>query len=126
MNKVTFPLIIAPIYRRRIVFDFTTRQGTQLFRAKSDSPRRRALSFHSPGGVNQWISKDLSCDALNHNMSRLKTGIMPYNKQIGRIVFPSAATNLTLKKVKGQGHDMVPIERACHKDHASLISMLYL
>ena len=33
---------------------------------------------------------------------------------------PRAATNLTLKKVKsqGQGHDMVPIERVCRKDHA--------
>ena len=39
---------------------------------------------------------------------------------------PRAATNLTLKKVKGQGHGMVPIERACHKDHACQISMLYL
>ena len=25
----------------------------------------------------------------------------------------------------GQGHCMVPIERACHKDHACQISMLY-
>ena len=50
------------------------------------------------------------------------------NKQIQRIVVPRAATNLTLKKVKGQGqgHDMVPIERAYHKDHACQISMLYL
>ena len=50
------------------------------------------------------------------------------NKQIRRIVVPRAATNLTLKKVKGQGqgHGMVPIERACHKDHACHISMLYL
>ena len=47
-------------------------------------------------------------------------------KQIQRIVVPRAATNLTLKKVKGQGHDMVPIERAYHKDHACQISMLYL
>ena len=30
------------------------------------------------------------------------------------------------KKVKGQGHGMVPIERACHKDHACQISMLHL
>ena len=66
MYNETFPLIIAPIYRRRIVIDVTTRRGTQLFRAKSDSPRRRALSFHSPGVVNKWISKDLSCDALIH------------------------------------------------------------
>ena len=58
----TFPLIIASIYRHRIVIDVTTRGGTQLFRAKNDSPRRRALSFHSPAFVNQWISKDLSCD----------------------------------------------------------------
>ena len=27
---------------------------------------------------------------------------------------------------KGQGHNMVPTERACHKDHACQISMLYL
>ena len=53
MYNETFPLIIAPIYRRRIVIDVTTGRGTQLFRAKSDSPRRRALSFHSPGVVNQ-------------------------------------------------------------------------
>ena len=59
MYNETFPLIIAPIYRGRIVIDVTTRRGTQLFRAKNDSPRRR-----SPGVVNQWISKDLSCDAL--------------------------------------------------------------
>ena len=25
----------------------------------------------------------------------------------------------------GQGHDMVPIERACHKDHACQISLLH-
>ena len=48
------------------------------------------------------------------------------NKQIQRIVVPRAATNLALKKVQGQGHDMVPIETACHKDHACQISMLYL
>ena len=56
--------------------------------------------------------------SLNHKM----------NKQIQRIVVPRAATNLILKKVKGQGqgHDMVPIERAYHKDHACQISMLYL
>ena len=36
-----------------------------------------------------------------------------------------AATNVTLKKVNSQGHGMVPIERACHKDHACQISMLY-
>ena len=48
------------------------------------------------------------------------------NKQIRRIVVPRAATNLTLKKVKGQGHGMVPIERDCHNDHACQISMLYL
>ena len=47
-------------------------------------------------------------------------------KQIQRIVVSRAATNLTLKKVKGQGHGMVPIERACHKDHACQISMLRL
>ena len=47
-------------------------------------------------------------------------------KQIRRIVVPSAATNLTLKKVKGQGHGMVPIESACHKDYACQIAMLYL
>ena len=64
MYYETLPLIIAPIYRRRIVIDVTTRRGTQLCRAKSDSPRRRGLSFHYPGAVNQWISKDLSCDAL--------------------------------------------------------------
>ena len=46
-------------------------------------------------------------------------------KQIRRIVVPCSATNLTLKKVKGLGHGMVPIERACHKDHACQISMLY-
>ena len=42
-------------------------------------------------------------------------------KQIRRIVVPHAATHLTLKKVEGQGHSMVPIERACHKDHACQI-----
>ena len=51
-------------------------------------------------------------------------------KQIRRIVVPRAATNFTLKKVKGQGqgqgHGMVPIERVCHKDHACQIPMLYL
>ena len=50
------------------------------------------------------------------------------NKQIRRIVIPCVAEKLTLKnvKVRGQGHSMVPIERACHKDHACQISMLYL
>ena len=33
-------------------------------------------------------------------------------------------THLTLKEVKGQGHGMMPIERACHKDPAKQISML--
>ena len=49
-------------------------------------------------------------------------------KQIRRIVVSRAATNLTLKKVKGQGqgYGMVPVERACHKDHACQISMVYL
>ena len=47
------------------------------------------------------------------------------NKQIRRIVVPRPATNLTLKWVKGQGHRMVPIERACHKDYACQISTLY-
>ena len=42
------------------------------------------------------------------------------NKQIRRIMVPRPATNLTLRLVKGQGqgHRMVPIERACHNDHA--------
>ena len=48
--------------------------------------------------------KNVQCTVL----SKLKS-----NKQIRRIVVPCAATNLTLKKVKGQGHGMVPIERAC-------------
>ena len=36
--------------------------------------------------------------------------------------------NLTLKKVKGhrQGHDMVPPERSCHKEHTCQVSKLYL
>ena len=46
-------------------------------------------------------------------------------KQIRRIVVTHAATNLTLKKVKGQGHGILPIEGACHNDHACKISMLY-
>ena len=50
------------------------------------------------------------------------------NKQIQRIVVPRSATNLTLKKVKGhrQGHDMVPPERSCHKEHTCQVSKLYL
>ena len=45
---------------------------------------------------------------------------MCINKQIEKIVVPRPATNLTLKEVKGQGqgHNMVSIESACHKDHA--------
>ena len=48
-------------------------------------------------------------------------------KQIQRIVVPRAATNLTLKKVQGQGqgHGMDPFERACHKDHACQIYIEY-
>ena len=51
-----------------------------------------------------------------------------WNKQIQRIVVPRSATNLTLKKVKGhrQGHDMVPPERSCHKEHTCQVSKLYL
>ena len=50
------------------------------------------------------------------------------NKQIQRIVVPRSATNLTLKKVKGhrQGHDMVPPERSCHKEHTCQVSKLYV
>ena len=44
------------------------------------------------------------------------------NKQIQRIVVLRAATNLTLKKVKVMAW---PMERACHKDHACQISILY-
>ena len=50
--------------------------------------------------------------------------VYKWNKQMQRIVVLRAAINLTLKKDKGQGHGMVPIERACHKDHAWKISML--
>ena len=34
----------------------------------------------------------------------------------------------TLKLVKGhgQGHDMVPSERSCHKEHTCQVSMLHL
>ena len=40
---------------------------------------------------------------------------------------PRGNNILTLKKVKGQGYGMVPnIERACHKDHACQISIIYL
>ena len=37
------------------------------------------------------------------------------------------ASNMTLKKVKGQGQGqcMVPIGGTCHKDHSCQISMLY-
>ena len=45
------------LYRRHIVIDVTTRRGTQLFRAKSDSPRRRALSFHSPALLTNEFSR---------------------------------------------------------------------
>ena len=120
MNKVTFPLKIAPIYRRRIVTSQLAK-GRNSFEQKVIVPGAGHYRFIVPA----VLTNDQGF-TINHNMSRLKTGIMPYNKQIRRIVFPSAATNLTLKKVKGQGHDMVPIERACHKDHACLISMLYL
>ena len=53
---------------------------------------------------------------------------MKVDKQIQRIVVPRSATNLTLKKVKGhrQGHDMVPPERSCHKEHTCQVSKLYL
>ena len=47
------------------------------------------------------------------------------NKQIRRIMVPRPATNLTLKYVQGQGHRMLSIGRASHKDHACQISMLY-
>ena len=46
-------------------------------------------------------------------------------KKIRRIVDPRVATYSTLKKVEGQGHSMVPNGRACHKDHACQVSMLY-
>ena len=36
------------------------------------------------------------------------------NKEIRRIVVPRQATNMTLKKVEGQGQFMVPLERTCH------------
>ena len=45
----------------------------------------------------------------------------PARQQIRRIVVPHPATNLTLTQIKGQGHGMVSIERACHKDHACQI-----
>ena len=48
------------------------------------------------------------------------------NKQIQRFMVPHPATTLTLKYVTGQGHDMMSIERASHKDYACQISMLYL
>ena len=50
------------------------------------------------------------------------------NKQIQRIVVPPSATNLTLKWVKGQrqGHDMVPSERSCHKEHTCQVSKFYM
>ena len=40
---------------------------------------------------------------------------------------PPHGNKFDLEKVKGegQGHSMVPIERACHKDHACQVSMLY-
>ena len=47
------------------------------------------------------------------------------DKQILIIVVSRAVTIFTLKKVKGQGQDMAPIKRACHKDHTCQISMLY-
>ena len=36
---------------------------------------------------------------------------------------PASGNNFDLEE--GQGHDMVPIESACHKDHACQISLLY-
>ena len=76
-----------------------------------------------------WFSSEISvapcpiCIASNASLASLK---MYMYKQIQRIVVPRSATTLTLKKVKGQGHGMASLERACHKDHACQISMLYL
>ena len=38
---------------------------------------------------------------------------------------PPPGNNFDLEVCKGQGHGMVPNYRACHKDHACQISMLY-
>ena len=40
---------------------------------------------------------------------------------------PPRGNKFDFEKVKGegQGHGMVPIERACHKYHACQVSMLY-
>ena len=40
---------------------------------------------------------------------------------------PPPGNKFDLEMVKGQGHGhrMVPIERACHNDHACQVSMLY-
>ena len=46
------------------------------------------------------------------------------NKQIQRIV-PGNNFDLEVGQGEGQGHGMVSIERASHKDHACQISMLY-
>ena len=62
----------------------------------------------------------MNCNAWNNKSDA--------SEKIQRIVVPRSATNLTLKKVKGhrQGHDMVPPERSCHKEHTCQVSKLYL
>ena len=68
------------------------------------------------------------CNYTQYQQGIIKWTFTIVNKQIRRIVVPRPATTLTLKRVKGQGqgHGMASLERACHKDHACQISMLYL
>ena len=76
------------------------------------------------------LSKHFTQIGIQNTAVQVSSGYIgkKWNKQIRRIVVPRPATNLTLMWVKGQGqgHSMVPIERACHKDHACQISTLYL
>ena len=56
------------------------------------------------------------------------TGLMTaisYVKANSENCVPLQRNKSDIEKVKGQGHGMVQMKRACHKDHACQISMLY-
>ena len=67
---------------------------------------------------------DVSGEKKNHTVYAVKS-LIKHVKEIRRIVGSHAATNLTLKSVKGQDHGMLPSQKACYKNHPCQISRLY-
>ena len=95
----------------------------------SSGPRTKGVQIYKKTVLLRCIHhfKNNNMDHMRISGTEPSSVILSQTSKFEEIVVPRPATNLTLGKVKGQGqgHCMVPIERACHNDHAYQVSMLY-